>query len=488
MREPTTAFLTRTAVSHPAGTITPMSTSAAPRLYGVRVALDPTPTQQRLLASHAGAARFVFNRMLAEVKANLTAREWERRLLGGCLTPPQGWSLAALRRTWNAHKDRWAPWWREVSKEAFNHGLHALSDALKNWSDSRSGKRAGRPVGFPRFRSRAKTRASFSYTTGSFRPNVDRVSVQLPRVGRVHVHERLDDLVAAVDDGHVRVIRANVSRSQGRWWCSFTVEDTRDVTVDQKPYGVVGVDVGLVDLAVAADNEGREVLRVPAPKALADAQTKLRRLQRKAARQQRGSGRHKVTMRRIGRVHARVANVRADAIHKATTRIATSADVVVVENLHVKGMGARKPGTGKRGRGFNRAVADAALAEVHRQLAYKTGWYGGTLVTASRWYPSTTTCSSCGIRKPRMTLGERTYTCACGHTMDRDLNAATNLAHLAVCPSCREWPGDDKHGRGADQKTHTPSCVRAGGCETSTSHRPPRPGRTRTATPQEVAA
>ena len=93
------------------------------RVYAVKVALDPTPAQERLLASHAGAARLVFNRMLAEVKSTLDARTWERRLLAGPLTQVQGWSLAALRRTWNANKDVWAPWWYQVSKEAFNHGF-----------------------------------------------------------------------------------------------------------------------------------------------------------------------------------------------------------------------------------------------------------------------------------------------------------------------------------------------------------------------------
>ena len=113
------------------------------RVYAVKVALDPTPAQQRLLASHAGAARLVFNRMLAEVKSTLDARMWETRLLGGPLTDAQGWSLAALRRTWNANKDGWAPWWSEVSKEAFNHGLQSLSDALGNWAPSNNGTRNG---------------------------------------------------------------------------------------------------------------------------------------------------------------------------------------------------------------------------------------------------------------------------------------------------------------------------------------------------------
>lgn len=456
------------------------------RLYAVKVALDPTPAQQRLLASHAGAARFVFNRMLAEVKSTLDAREWERQLLGGPLTEAQGWSLAALRRTWNANKALWAPWWGEVSKEAFNHGLASLADALDNWSTSKNGTRKGPTMGFPRFRGRT-SRRSFSYTTGSYRPNSDRISVQLPRIGRIHTHERLDALVDALDAGHARVIRATVSHSRGRWWCSFTISDTRTVAAQSRKHQVVGVDAGVVDLLVATTEDGTVVDRVPAPKPLADAQGKLRDLQRRAARQTRGSGRWHTTMRRVSKLHTRVANLRADAIHQATTELVLTTETLVVEDLSVKGMAARKPGAGRAGRGFNRAVADAALGEVSRQLAYKADWYGTRLVEAHRWYPSSKTCSSCGRREPNLPLNVRVWTCdGCGAVHDRDINAATNLAHLAVCTSCREWTGDAKHGRGATRKPCPAQAGQAGGCETSTQHRPP-PDQTGTAARQQAA-
>jgi len=93
-----------------------------------RFGLDPTPSQQRMLASHVGATRVALNRMLAEVEATLSAREWERRILGGPLTEPQG-SLPALRRTWNANIREWAPWWSECSKEAFRPHVEEVERA-----------------------------------------------------------------------------------------------------------------------------------------------------------------------------------------------------------------------------------------------------------------------------------------------------------------------------------------------------------------------
>jgi len=116
-----------------------------------RYALDTTPAQQRSLRSHAGAARFARNHMLALVRATLDQRAAERSygIAGGELTPCLGWSLPALRRAWNRRKDVVAPWWREHSKEAYNSGLDSLARSLAAWQASRAGGRAGAGAGFP---------------------------------------------------------------------------------------------------------------------------------------------------------------------------------------------------------------------------------------------------------------------------------------------------------------------------------------------------
>lgn len=160
---------------------------AAAVLQAYRFALDPTPAQERALASHAGAARFAYNWGLARVRACLDARECERRILGAAVSEAP-WTLAALRRDWNEAKGQVAPWWAENSKEAYSSGLQALADGLGAWSESRNGKRRGRRVGFPRFKRRGAGRESFRYTTGSFGVS-GRTRIQLPRVGHVRSHE-----------------------------------------------------------------------------------------------------------------------------------------------------------------------------------------------------------------------------------------------------------------------------------------------------------
>lgn len=472
---------------------------------GYRFALDPTPAQARALSSHAGGGRFAHNHMLALVKAVMDQRAAERTYGIGedVLTPSLGWSLPALRKAWNAGKNTVAPWWTENSKEAYNTGLDALARGLDAWSKSGKGERAGKTVGFPRFKT-ARCRRSVRFTTGTIRVEADRHHVTLPRVGRIRTHESTRKLVRRVEAGTARVLSATAGQdSSGRWYCSFQTlvrAKTRPAHADRSPCPVVGVDVGVRDLLVVAAPGGIEVGRVPAPKSLTAAQARLRALQRKASRQhgpcypdarskRLPSNRWRRTQARIGKTHARAVNVRRDVLHKATTALAQQHQVVVVETLNAAGM---RTGGGAYKRGLNRALADAALAEVRRMLTYKTRWYGSVMVQASRYYPSSKTCSECGRRKPNLTLAERTYICEhCGLIIDRDRNAAINLARLGQTHTLGEQSPTDSGsvaGRGATHETDPAQAGDAAGRETSTPHNPTRVDQTGTAASQGTAA
>ncbi|GIE99317.1 RNA-guided endonuclease TnpB family protein [Paractinoplanes rishiriensis] len=149
-------------------------------------------------------------------------------------------------------------------------------------------------------------------------------------------------------------------------------------------------------------------------------------------------------MARLGRAHARVANLRRDGLHKLTTRLTREYGTVVVEDLNVTGMLANRT--------LARHVADAGFAEIRRQLTYKTGWNGGRLLVADRWYPSSKTCSGCGAVKTKLALSEREYTCeVCALVSDRDHNAALNLVALAA--EYATAGSGPVAARGADQKT-----------------------------------
>jgi putative transposase len=475
-----------------------------------RFALDPSPTQVRALESHCGVARFAFNHMLDLVKKNLHQRAAERSygFSEDDLSPAQGWSLPKLRKTWNQRKNSVAPWWKANSKEAYNSGLDALARALANWSTSRAGERGGVPIGFPRFKSRHRSARSGRFTTGAIRVEADRHHITLPRLEAIRTHESTRKLTRRLEAGTARILSATVSRRGARWYCSFSVlvaGKARPVHARRSQHRVVGVDVGIKDLLVVATPGGVEVDRIPAAKPLTAAQAKLRGLQRRAARQQgpydpdtgsrrEPSARWRRTQARIARTHARVADIRGHEIHIASTALASRHEVVVVERLAAKNMGRR---SGARKRGLNRALGDAALSRIRTQLSYKTTWNGATLVLAPRFFPSTQLCSRCGV-KTKLRLRDRTYHCRNGcPPIDRDLNAAINLARLSDTtigggrmgtatgsrPVTNHRVGD---GRGANQKTSPTATVvgTAGGDETSTPHI----AKTGTATPQGEAA
>ena len=477
-----------------------------------RFALDPTPAQVSMLESHCGAARFVFNHMLGVVKANLDQRSAERSygVAEQDLTPAQGWSLAQLRKTWNARKDEVAPWWPANSKEAYNSGLDGLARALVNWSTSRSGQRAGAAVGFPRLKARHRSARSVRFTTGAIRVEPDRHHVTLPRLGAIRTHESTRKLARRLQAGTARILSVTVSFTGGRWVCAFQVivaAKSRPAHARRSQNRVVGVDVGVRDLLVVAAADGVEVARVAAPQPLTRAQSRLRAAQRCAARRcgpydpdtktrWEPSKRWARANARVGRIHAKVAAIRAQQIHQATTDLALAHDTVVVERLAAKNMGRRG---GRRKRGLNRALGDAALGRIRSQLGYKTSWYGTTLVTAPRFFPSTQLCCRCGA-KTKLRLRDRTYHCRNGcPPIDRDLNAAINLARLGdpshgatgtgtgSRPAASVTAGD---GRGAIHKTSpttTPGAVgTAGGDEASTPHTT-HPG-AGTAAPQGEAA
>lgn len=172
----------------------------------VKVALDPSPAQERRLASHAGGARFAYNAMLARVKAAFDAGESIDQ------------SFYALRKQWNMDKDALAvgddgePWWAENSKEAYSYGLESLAKGLSNWAKSRKGDRKGRRVGFPKFKSKSKTTPRFAYTAGGFGLiDGDPKAIRLPKIGRVHCMENVAERV-----GDAKVLRMTISQRAGR--------------------------------------------------------------------------------------------------------------------------------------------------------------------------------------------------------------------------------------------------------------------------------
>jgi putative transposase len=205
--------------------------------------------------------------------------------------------------------------------------------------------------------------------------------------------------------------------------------DTKDVQPVQQPEDVVGVDLGVSALATLSSGEV-----VIGPKAHTASLKRLRRANKALARKRRGSANFRKAKRRLARIHARVANIRRDATHKLTTRLTKTFRRIGIEDLNVRGMAAN--------RCLARSIMDGGFFEFRRQLEYKARLYGSRVVTAGRFYPSSKTCSCCGVIKETLALSQRIFHCDdCGFEAPRDVNAALNLARLAassVVSACGE--------------------------------------------------
>ncbi|MDX2841467.1 IS607 family element RNA-guided endonuclease TnpB [Streptomyces ipomoeae] len=447
-----------------------------------RFALDPNASQERALRSHCGAARTAYNWAVGWVTASWWQRKAEESygIPEAELTEWRSWSLPSLRKAFNEAKKtdpRFSTWWEENSKEAYSTGLANASAAFDNYAKSKQGMLRGKRVGTPRFKSKRKARLSCRFTTGIIRIDADGRHVTLPRLGTLRTHEPTGKLLTRVKAGTARILSATVRHERGRWFASFQVEVKQDLVKVARPDVAVGIDLGVKTLAVMADSTG-EIRTVANPGHYDRARKQLRRASRVVSRRQgpdrrtgqQPSRRWEKANAARDKVHHRVANLRADALHKLTTAVAAEYGAVVVEDLNVAGM--------LRNRRLARRIADAGFGEIRRQLTYKTRQRHATcMVVADRWYPSSKTCSGCGVVKAKLPLHVRTYECdACGLVIDRDDNAALNLAALAAAAVTGTGVAGDQDTaavvskpRGADRKTRATrtrrkaSAGRAGG-------------------------
>jgi putative transposase len=377
-----------------------------------KFALEPTPAQERILRSHAGAARFAWNWGLARCNDRYaTEGKW--------------YSAIDLHRLWNAEKkaDPGLAWWPENSKCAYQEAFRDLDRALRDFVKSRKGQRKGKQLGFPKVKKRGKCKDSFRFTTGAIR--CAGTTVTLPRLGTLRTYESTRKLGRRLENGTARILSATASRTAQRWFVSFTVEVERVIPEHYPRSGsAVGVDLGVKTLLTGVDDTGKTI-PVDGPKPLRASLRRLRRASRAHARKAPGGANRRKHAIRLARIHARVTAVRADALHKATSDLARQYETIVIENLNVGGM--------MRSKRLARAIADQGFGTARRMLSYKTSWNGGTLSAAGRWYPSSKLCSGCGAVKAKLALSERTYRCEfCGLVIDRDVNAARNLLKLAA--------------------------------------------------------
>lgn len=328
-------------------------------------------------------------------------------------------------------------WLSEIAKSVPRIALMQLEQAYANFF--RRCKNGDAEKGFPRFKSKKRNQMVFHLETETVR--VEGKRVRLPKIGWVRISKPLrfkGKLVGTVA----------VSEQAGKWYISFNVE-VEHVPSDNQG-GAVGIDLGVKTLASLSDGTAYEN-----PKTLRRYQKLLARAQRQLAKKQKGSKRREKAKLRVRRIQKRIADIRANAIHQATTEIVQRYDFVAMEDLNVKGM--------VKSHCLAGAVSDAAFGEFERQMQYKLDWEGGELALIDRWFPSSKLCSACGCINGGLTLADREWTCPdCGTVHERDMNAAKNI----LAKGLQTADGSEATGRGGLEVVDSP-VKRQGGTSVS---------------------
>jgi putative transposase len=359
--------------------------------------LYPAPGHQRALARAFGCARRVFNDGLHEReeahKAGLpyiSDAELSRRLTIAKHTPERAWLT-------------------EVSSVVLQQALADLNTAYRNYFTSLTGKRAGLKIGRPKFRSRKDHWQAIRFTRSACFSVLSNGKLRLPKIGDVPVRWSRP---LPCQPSSVTVIKD----SAGRYFASFVAEVAPAPLPETEP--VLGVDLGLTHFAVLSD--GR---KVAAPQFLRRAEKTLKRRQRDLSRKQKGSRNRDKARRKVARVHARVTDGRRDFHHQLSTALIRDNQAVAVEDLAVKGLARTR---------LAKSVHDAGWSAFVAMLEYKARLYGREFHRIGRFTPTSQTCCLCGLKDGPKPLHVRAWLCrGCGVWLDRDINAAVNVAKAA---------------------------------------------------------
>lgn len=376
------------------------------KLKSYKFRFYPNKTQKKLLTQYFGAKRFVWNTCLAwrsnfykENKESVTGVDYSREL------------------TWLKKFEPYS-WLKEIPSSIATQCLRDQDKAFKKFFKEKE-------TGYPKFKSRHRQQSirfqmdqrvvMNNYRAGSL--------LKIPGLGKVKITWSRNPI------GIPKMVTVSLDTA-GRYFVSMGIEEA----IQTKPpvEKAAGIDLGTLTSMTLSDG-----YEVPNPRHLLKRKYQLKKLQQRLARQQKDSNRRAKTRLRIGKLHARIADCRREYCHQVTTKIINENQVIVLEDLNVKGMTAsskgnkEKPGKMvKQKSGLNRSILDVSFGEIARQLEYKADWYGRTLIKVDRYYPSSKLCSTpgCDYKADKMPLKIREWTCPqCQAVHDRDINAAINI-------------------------------------------------------------
>jgi putative transposase len=345
----------------------------------------PTDEQAAELSRTFGCVRLVYNKALEE---RTRACYGEQRRIS--------YVQSAALTEWKKTEE--LAFLTEVSSVPLQQALRHLQTAFGNFFAKRAK--------YPRFKSRKKSSAGAEYTRSGFKWRDGRLTL-------AKMSEPLDIRWSRPLPEGAEPTTLTVSRdAAGRWFVSLLCDDL--ITPALATTAAVGIDAGITSLVTLSTGE-----KVTNPKHERRDRARLAKAQRDLSRKAKGSANREKARRRVARVHARIADRRRDFLHNLSTRLVRENQTIVIEDLTVRNLL-------KNGK-IARAISDASWSELRSILEYKCAWYGRELLTVDRWFPSSKLCGACGMVREKLPLNVREWTCDCGTTHDRDMNAARNI-------------------------------------------------------------
>lgn len=356
---------------------------------GFKFRFYPTAEQELLLRKTLGCARFVWNYFL-----DLRQKSWKQE--NKTLSYYDTVNLLTQLK-----KETEYSWLSDVSITALRYSIYDLDGTYKKFFKGKCGypnfkKKSGKnSVGFDK--------SAFRIRNGKFFIAKNKQPLNIRFCRQLPVNQE------------IKYIHISLEPS-GKWYISFNLEDASIQPLSPTD-SMIGIDLGVSTFATTSNGD-----KIKSP-VLKKEYQKLKRLQRRMSKKQKGSNNRNKSRIKVAKQYERISNIRRNFHHQVSRKLINENQVIVLEDLKIKNM--------LKNRKLSRAISEQAWYQFRSFLEYKSKWYGRELIVINQWYPSSKTCSSCGSIQTKMPLSVREWTCPdCGSSHDRDINAAKNI--LAV--------------------------------------------------------